>query len=225
MAVPTLDAALAQWSTNFNNLGTATPGDFGLSAPQMAIYTPLHTSYISAYDAAKVQGAKSKSLVIAKNDAKWALIPYARELYQMIQANSSVTNENKLLIGVAVRDTEPTPTPPPAQSPLLTVLSVNGRQVRLKLEDRLFTNTRRRPANAVGAAIFTFVGVTPPPIGAPGWSPEGQTGKTTVTVQFPDTVEPGTSCWLTAVWYNRRGEWSPQCEPVQTFLQIGTLAA
>ena len=50
MAVPTLDAPLAQWSTNFNTRGVAAPADFQLTAAQMNdlkagnLYVNVHTA-------------------------------------------------------------------------------------------------------------------------------------------------------------------------------------
>ncbi len=224
MAVPTLDAPLAEWSTNFESRGDAAPADFALTAPQMTQYTTLHTAFISAYNVAKAEGSRSKALVQAKDDAKWALIPYARQLYGLIQASGAVTNENKTLIGVVVRDAVPTPQPPPAQSPSVTILSVTGRVVRCKLVDRQWPNSRRRPPTADGATVLSYVGASPPPSDSPQWKLEGQSGRTSFLVQFPDSVEPGTACWVTAMWYNRRGQYSPACEPVQTYLQIGPTA-
>jgi hypothetical protein len=224
MAVPTVDAPLAEWSTNFESRGTAQPIDFGLSAAQMTQYTTLHDTWMSAYNAAKADGAKSKALVMAKNDAKAALLTYARELYAFIQASLTVTNENKTLIGVVVIDREPSPVPPPALAPLVTLMSVTGRAARYKLADATAPSSRRKPLNAEGATILSHVGPTPPPANDPGWKIEGQTGRTTFTVEFPNTVEPGTPCWVTVVWYNRRGEYSPACAPVQTYLQIGPAA-
>jgi hypothetical protein len=224
MAVPTLDAALAEWSTNFNALGVAHPTDFSLTTGQMTSYTTLHTAWMAAYNAAKADGSKSKALVMAKNDAKASLLVYARELYALIQASLTVTNENKTLIGVVVRDNIPTPVPPPALAPLLTMVSVVGRIVRYKLADATAPTSRRKPLNAEGATILSFVGATPPPSNDSGWKIEGQTGRTTFTVEFPNSVVPGTACWVTVLWYNRRGEYSPACAPVQTYLQIGPVA-
>lgn len=221
MAVPTLDAPLAQWSTNFQALGTAQPADFSLTAPQMVQYTTLHDAFIAAYDAAKAEGARSRALTMAKNDARAALLVYARELYAFIQASLTVSNENKTLIGVKIRDKEPSPVPPVALAPLVTLLAVISRTGRYKLADRAFPNSRRRPLNAEGATVMSYVGATPPPSNDPGWKLEGQTGRNTFLVEFPDDVAPGTPCWVTAVWYNRRGEYSPACEPVQTYLQVG----
>jgi len=224
MAVPTQDALLAEWSTNFDTRGTSAPADFGLSALQMTQYTSLHDTFISAYNAAKADGAKSKALVMAKDDAKSALLVYARELYGFIQSSLSVSNEDKTLIGVRVKDVEPSPTPPPALAPLLTLVSVTGRVARYKLADASAPSSRRRPINARGATILSYVGATPPASDDPGWKLEGQTGRTTAVVEFPSTVAPGTACWVTAVWYNARGEYSPAAPPVQTYLQAGPVA-
>lgn len=224
MAVPTLDAPLAQWSTNFNTLGVANPADFSLTSTQMTAYTALHDAWIAAYDAAKADGSKSKALVVAKNDAKFSLLVLAREYYGFIQSSLAVSNENKVLIGVHIRKTEPTPIPPPALAPLVTLTTVVGRVARYKLADATAPTSRRKPLNAEGATIFSFVGPTPPATDEAGWRNEGQTGKTTFAVEFPSTVVPGACCWITVVWYNRRGEYSPACEPVQTYLQIGPVA-
>ncbi len=221
MAVPKLDAPLAEWSSNFQQRGNAQPEAFSLTAQMMAHYTILHNAFISAYNLSKAEGARSRALVQSKADHKAALAAYARELYHMVKASSAVTNENKTLIGVLVREAGGTPTPPPTQAPLVTVISVVGRVVSYKLVDREFPNSRRRPPNAAGAVVMSHVGATPPPIDSPMWKLEGQTGRNTFVVQFAQSVEPGTACWAVARWYSRRGQYSPACEPVQTYLQIG----
>jgi hypothetical protein len=224
MAVPTVDGPLAEWSTNFFALGTAQPADFGLTAAQMTSYGTLHDAWMAAYNAAKADGSRSKALVIAKNDAKNSLLVLAREYYGQIQSSLAVTNENKTLIGVLVRKTEPTPVPPPTLAPLVTLVSVVGRVARYKLADATAPTSRRRPLNAEGATILSYVGATPPAADDSGWKIEGQTGRTTFTVEFSNTVAPGTACWVTVLWYNRRGEYSPACAPVQTYLQIGPVS-
>jgi hypothetical protein len=190
----------------------------------MTPYTTLHDAWMAAYDAATADGSKSKALVVAKNDAKNALLVLAREYYGQIQSSLAVTNENKTLIGVRVRDSIPSPVPPPALAPLVTIVSVVGRVARFKLADATAPTSRRKPLNAEGATILSYVGATPPAANDPGWKIEGQTGRTTFTVEFPNTVAPGTACWVTALWYNRRGQYSPACAPVQTYLQVGPLS-
>jgi hypothetical protein len=224
MAIPTLDAPLAAYSTNFNARGSAAPGDFSLSVDQMAQYTTLHDNWMAAYNAAKPEGSRSRALVRAKNDAKALLLPYARELYGLIQASASVSHENKTLIGVTVIDRTSSPIAPPALAPLVTLISVTGRVAHYRLADATAPSNRRRPINAEGAMIRSFAGMTPPATDDAGWRVEGQTGRTTFSVTYPNSVAPGTPCWVTVVWYNRRGEYSPACAPVQAYLQAGPVA-
>ena len=75
-----------------------------------------------------------------------------------------------------------------------------------------------------GTAILSFVGENPPAADDPGWKLEGQTGRTSILIAFPTSVAGGTKCWVTAMWYNRRGEYSPACPPLQTYLQVGPAA-
>jgi hypothetical protein len=174
----------------------------------------------------RLQGARcaQQGLDAGENDAKAALIPYARELYSIVKFSPTASNENKTLIGIHIDDAEPSPEPPPALPPALTIVSVIGRTVRCKIVDSSTPNARRRAINAKGATVLSYVGTTPPPASDPGWKLEGQTGKTTFNVQFPDDVAFGTPCWVIALWYNARGQYSPACQPVQTFLLTGTVA-
>jgi hypothetical protein len=223
MAVPKTDARLAEFSTNFNTRGSADPAAFGLSVLQMAQYSALHEAWISAYRAA-AGGAKSKALVAAKDQAKAALLVVARELYALIQCSPSVSEANKALMGVTVRKNEPTPRNAPELSPMLSLLSVTGRVGFYKISDRAAPMTRRRPANAEGAVILSYAGANPPAVGEPGWKLEAQTGRTSFQVRFANDIAPGTPCWVVARWYSRRGQYSPACDPVQTYLQIGPVA-
>ena len=46
----------------------------------------------------------------------------------------------------------------------------------------------------------------------------GQTGRTTFTVQFPNEVAGGVPCYISALWYNERGEYSPASDPITVYL-------
>lgn len=221
MAVPVKDADLVGYSTNFNTRGVATPLVFGLTTTQMSLYTPLHVAWLAAWNAANAEGGKSKSLTAAKNTAKANLLPLARQLYALIQSSLTVTDDNKTLMGVTIRKTTPSPTPPPAMAPAVTALSVTGRTAKFKIVDAAFPDTNRKPANAVGATIVACSGTTPPPPGDPGWVLQGQTGQNKFQVQFSSSIVAGTPCWVSAMWYTRRGDYSPASAPLQVYLQIG----
>lgn len=224
MAVPKTDARFAQYSQNFYTRGSAAPQEFGLSEADMEQYGLLHQAWSAAYAACMVEGGKSAALVRRKETAKAAILPFARQLYSFIQSSLSVSDANKLLMGVTIPKSNPTPTAPPDLAPLIAVLSVVGRSARFKLTDASAPTSRRRPINAAGAMIMIYAGPTPPGSDV-GWKPYCQTGKPMFTVQFANDIAPGTPCWVIARWYSRRGEYSPASSPAQVYLQAGPAIA
>jgi hypothetical protein len=220
MSVPTKDSALLNWSTNFNTRATASPTTFGLTAAQMTAYTPLHTAFVTAYNAANIPGSRSKSLVAAKNDAKAALLVAARALYALVAANTTVSAANKDLIDVVVRR-KPTPVPVPSAAPALDVVSVVGKTVKIRLHNAAIPSHRGKPAGVKGAAVFSFVGAEPP-TDPSAWKFEGNTTVTTVDIAFPSSTAAGAQVWLTAMWFNERAQSGPGCTPVGANLQFGS---
>src|SRR4051812_48963721 len=126
MAIPKKDSALLAWSTNFDTRVSASATTFGLTTSQATSYTTLHDAFVAAYNAVSTPGARSKSLVTAKDIAKASLLALARELYGLVSANTTVSDPNKELIGVNVRKTPPTPVPVPSEAPALDIISVTG---------------------------------------------------------------------------------------------------
>jgi hypothetical protein len=93
--------------------------------------------------------------------------------------------------------------------------------VRIRLSDA--TGVRRgKPAGVQGARLYTHVGPAAP-VEIRDWNFEGQTTRVTADVEFPLTTPPGTVVWITAQWYNPRGETGPGCPPVSTTIVGGAM--
>jgi hypothetical protein len=79
-----------------------------------------------AYLASKAPETRTKPKINAKNVAKRALVAMASELSKLIDGTASVTEEQRLELGLSVRAT-PTPTPDPGTATDFKVaISVNG---------------------------------------------------------------------------------------------------
>ena len=219
--LPNTDATLLAWSLNFSTLITATPTAYGLTSTLATAYTALHTSFATAL-AACDPGTRSKSAVSTKNLARTNLKNNARLLAKLVDGTASVTNAQKLTLGLNVK-ASPSPIPAPSSSPALEVGTVTGWTVKLKLHDSTSGSKRGKPAGVSGASVFSFVGATPPnDMGS--WTFQGNTGKTIVYVAFENTNAPGTKVWLTAFWFNGRKQSGPACAPVSTNLQGGSVS-
>jgi hypothetical protein len=220
---PSRDDALLAWSLNFKTLITAAPTTYGLTAPLATAYGTLHTAYATTLSAATDPSTRTKSTVAAKNTARTNLKNNARLLANLVNGTASVTDAQKIELGLNVRAT-PTPIPPPSNAPAIEVVSVSGWTAKIRLKNTESSGSRGKPVGVLGANVFSHVGATPPSdIGA--WKFEGGTGRVTkVDVVFPNTLAAGTTVWLTAFWFNGRKQSGPACAPVSCNLPGGSVS-
>jgi len=222
MAVPTKDSLLAVYAPNFSGIITASPTTYNVTTAQAAALATATDNFVDAYNAARAEGTRSKSLTATKTSMKIALLSLLRPMYGAIQASATVTNTQKVNLGITIRRA-PTPVPAPSTEPVVTVVSVTGRTVKLRLRDAANPHRVGRPVGVASATILSYVGATPP-AGIGAWRFEGNVSKTLIDVVFPDTVAPGALVWFTVFWSNRKDEAGPACDPVSTYLQYGSVS-
>jgi hypothetical protein len=216
--LPDRDSLLLAWSLNFSNRITATPTTYGLTAAQATAYAAVHAAFATAL-AAVDPNERSKSLVAAKNTARDNLRTQARALAKLVDGTLTVTPAQRLELGLNVRKT-PTPIPVPTASPFIETRQRYGTTVFVRISDG--SGKRARPSGTQGARVYTFVGDTPP-TDPQDWFDEGQTTRADVELLFPAETPPGTTVWITAAWYNPRGQLGPACTPVSTVLAGGAM--
>ena len=218
--IPPRESELVTWSNNFNTLINATPVAYGLTSAQTMTYTSLHDAFVSAYQIANDNSTRTPSNIVTKDDAKDVMIDNARKLVGIVQADPSVTDTQRSDLEINVPDTEPTPVPVPRDAPALTIVSIIGRTVKIRLRDVANPDRRGKPDGVNGAIIMSAEGVTPPSdIGE--WKLEMNLTRTTADVTFPAALAAGAQVWLTAYWYNTKGESGPAAAPQTTNIAGG----
>jgi hypothetical protein len=106
------DAELYVGSDSFATKIAATPTAFGLTAPQATSYGTVNTAWRAAYEAAVDPETRTKGKVAAKNTAREQVKKMASDLAKIIDGTATVTDEQKLDLGLSVRATA-APVPPP----------------------------------------------------------------------------------------------------------------
>jgi hypothetical protein len=218
--IPRNDAGLLAWSGQLSTKVSATPTAFGLSAPLATSLATKQAAYATALAASTNPATRGKSTIFAKDTARRDLVAFVRVVARQIQGTSTVTDQQRVDLGLPVRKVVPTPVPPPAISPGIRVRSVNGRVVRLQVFDPANPTRRARPAGVRGATVLSYVGAVPPENPA-DWRFEGSISKNLFDVAFPVSVAPGAKVFFTAFYFNPRSESGPACEAVSTHLQFG----
>ena len=222
--IPSTDAALLAFSAQFSAKVTAGPVPLGVTAAIATQLATYQSAYATALAAATNPATRGQSTVFAKNEARVQLVSYIRHVAGQIQGTMSVTAQQKQDLGLTVRDVEPTPIPPPANAPGIMIKSTFGTTVRIKLIDTTNPTRRGKPPGVDGASVFSYVG-DEAPADPSVWKFEGSTTRTTVDIDFPNTIAPGSKVWLTAFWFNPRALSGPGCPPVSTNLPGGSAMA
>ena len=218
------DADLLAFSANLSARISAAPTAVGLVAGQATAYTVLHDAFASAL-ALVTGGENSTPNVVAKNQARANLISGPggiRELVRIIQAFPGTTDIQRAELLITIPDVEPSPIPAPGFAPAVSIVSVSGRTVRVKLKATQSTR-RGKPDGVIGASIVTCVSETEPTPSS-NWTPQGNTSLTVVDLSFPESVESGAKVWISAVWLNPRMESGPPSTPIATNLPGGAEA-
>jgi hypothetical protein len=227
MSVPLKDSLLVPWSTNFDTRITATPTTFGLTAAQATAYTALHDPFVAGYNAmmaARADGTRSEAQTAIKDAAKTALLAMARELYSFVQANTSVSDADKILLGVKPRDYSKSTISAPTARPGMDLVSVVARTVTVHIHDSASSSKRGKPAGAISAWVYTYVG-SEYPSDPSMWQFQGAFNKPEAEIVFPDSVASGAQVWICAAWASRRGETGPVSVPITTNVQGGGVSA
>ncbi|MGI9013965.1 MAG: hypothetical protein ACR2GY_06930 [Phycisphaerales bacterium] len=213
---PTRDADLLLWSTSFaTKINALQPaGAYGLTPQQCTDYQTANDLFASKLALAASTASNSTQNVIAKADAREALVAMARALVAIIQSNPATTNEERAHLEIPVRDAEYTPVPPPDTAPVLTIEDTFGTYIDIRLRDLAAPDSRGKPAGVAGATIFSAFGITAPDLAdVEAWTFRGNVTRTLTTLDFAGAAS-GTTAWLTAFWYNSKGESGPPTQPV-----------
>lgn len=220
---PSKESELVSWSTIFSTRINADSALYGLTDPQANAYETLHLAFVAAYNTVQDPFTNSKQAVIAKNEAKEALLygtDGAWELVRIIQAFPGITDALRGELGLRIPDTEQTRIPAPTTPPNLSIISTFGRSIKVRLQDQENPSRRGKPDGVQGATILYHVGETAPSDPAL-WVFSMNTSSTLFNVEIPMTVEPGSKVWLTAFWFNARKESSQAASAESTSISDG----
>lgn len=106
------DAVFAAASNVFSTKISATPTAYGLTAGQASNYASLNGTFQTAYQTTLDPATRTKATIKTKNDSLVPLRQSASNLGRIISGTPTVTDTQKIELGISVRGT-PAPRPAP----------------------------------------------------------------------------------------------------------------
>lgn len=213
------DANLVIWSDSLSEHLTAQPLLFHVTPEQAAAYAGLNTVFGTALFVWRDQSTKTPVASANKKAARENLLAMAKYLVNSINSNPATTDAQRDELGIKARK-RPSPIPAPGTWPIIDVIAVSGRTATLGLHATQ-AGKRGKPSGVKGASVFTFVGDEAPADPAV-WKFEGLITKTKFDLSFEQSTQANT-VWVTANWYNERGQTGVACAPVSINLPAATV--
>lgn len=99
----TNDAELSMGSKAFSEQISASPEAYGLTSEMAEAYAARHAVFAQAVLAIGNRGTKTSAMVAGKNDARRALVEMASKLGKIISGTPSVTDAQRVNLGLSVR--------------------------------------------------------------------------------------------------------------------------
>lgn len=208
--IPSREADLDMWLGNFKTLIAATPTAYGLVAADGTAITTAYNNWHTAYLAAVNPTTRTPATVATKNAQKTVVLGVVRGYAATIRANMAVSDALKIGLGLRVHDNAPTPIPPPATYPMLTLAGLGVGQQSLRAADQFTPSKRAKPAGTAGMLLFRAVAAAP--VTDPAQCAFlAFASKTEFQATF-DPADNGKVATYFARWTNSKGEvgpWSP----------------
>ena len=185
-------------------LGIADTQDTALMAGQTS-WNVDHPAQLSAQNA-------SEQATQVKKATRSGLETLIREIVSGVQANPSVTNEQKAALGITIYKETKTPSPVPITRPMAEVDNKNRLQHTINFFDEKTPKSKAKPDGVRGCEIWEKIGGTPP-------ADKGElvyvaTDSKTPYVNHFSGTDAGKTVHYWLRWINTRGEVGPWSETI-----------
>lgn len=223
---PDRESEMMSWVKGFAQKILIDPELYSLTIQQAEDFDAARDAFTQAFLLAKNPGTRTRPVIAQKREKRKILEAEARKLSRIIQGSPTVTDAQKIALGLSVRTNHGAPRAAPEMPPLLNIVEVLTRGLRVRLRDAESPDNHGRPRTAAGAMIYTHVGETPSS-DINKWSMHSVTTKRTADINLSSDVPPGARYWVTAVWFSPRGARSPMSTPVSARMMdgLGVIAA
>jgi hypothetical protein len=218
--LPRPDAELLGWVRSFGDNIAVKYAGLGLTELDVTNYAADVDAFAAGFMLAIEPATRTRGNIAAKDAARRQVVAQTRTLVRILRANPAVTDAQLADLGLPPRPRRGASIGPPIIAPRLELLPSLGRIVHLRLWNDGPGPRRGKPHHVAGAMIFYCL-ADHPSADLAGWQFAASTSQTTFAFTPPLAATPGTQVWLTAIWFNAKGETSPMALPVRIHAQFG----
>lgn len=206
--IPHKDSELVAWSANFSEQLAVHSPAWQVPSDEVADLQTANSAF-AALHAQADSPAKNSVIVARKNAARKTLVKKIRDLVNFRLKNPIITDDQRVELGLHVRDTTPTTIPAPKTRPELDLDVLDFRRIKVVFRDQ-GSSSKAKPYGVNGAVIVYAVLDTPP-------ADQSALTRSTLATRTPHTLEfteeeRGKTVYVAICWQNEKGEKGPWSE-------------
>jgi hypothetical protein len=206
--IPRKDVDLANWATSFTTALLPLLERVGIPPATYELLVALKDTYVAAVAAVTDTTTKNHKDVVAKDEARKALVKMVRGLAQQyLLHNPSVTNNDRTDLHLPIYKDTRTPAPVAHTRPTFKVDTSEYLRLTIHFFDPEGEGSKAKPAGQHGAEIRYGI-LDAPPINAEALTHSAFDTHTPFTLDFGEE-ERGKTVYFALRWENTRGQKGP----------------
>jgi len=210
--IPDSDPQFDDWVKQFVDYVTVNFAAIGLTSSDVTELTTASGEWTTDYTAHKNAHAAAQSASQKKKATHDSLETLIRALVARIQANPTVTNDQKASLGITIPKEGKTPSPVPSTRPMAEIDNKNRLQHTINFFDEGNQKSKAKPAGVRGCEIWCKIGGTPP-LDSTELKYLATDSKTPYIAHF-EGADAGKTVHYMLRWINTRGETGPWSETI-----------
>ncbi|HEX8072219.1 MAG TPA: hypothetical protein VF546_19895 [Pyrinomonadaceae bacterium] len=205
--IPRSDAEFDLWLRNFTTTLNQEKHTLKLADEDLSVLEAARAAWVTKYSNWTTKRGEADAARQAKDDAREEVEAAVRARVRLIQADDTVPDATRHVLGLPVHLQTRTPTPAPTTRPVVQVDAAQRLRHTINFTDEATPNSRRKPDGVRGCEIWVKVG-GPAPADPAELRFLALDSATPYVVEY-DGAEAGQVAHYMARWLSTRGEPGP----------------
>jgi hypothetical protein len=216
--IPSSDGDFGQWEVTFMNVLTPNATEWGVPGAVITDLRGKQSAWQSTHAIAENPATRTSIAIEAKNEARAAYEKALRSAYrEYIMSSRSVTNEQRLALGVPIHKEDRTPVPVPVTFPLFEVITTLIRWLIIDFRDQGMGHSNAKPFGVHGAELLYGIADGSGPLAFHQLTHSVFCTHSPFRIEFADELR-GKTVYFCLRWENTRGQKGPWSEIVSAII-------
>jgi hypothetical protein len=213
-SIPEKESELVVWGENFINQIVLYAGPWEIPPHEVDELKNAYTQFANLHSVTD-SPARTTIIVAQKNEAKEIFLSLTRLMIDFRLQNPIITNDQRIALGIHVKDKIYTPILTPSKAPKISVSVEDKRQVKISIQD--VDKSGKSKSYGIIGGVITYAILASPPSDQEQLTHSVLATRSTHVLTFKEE-DRGKTVYIAARWENEKGETGPWSDIISTII-------